>query len=144
MLGVTLFVGWTIAAVIVPRIADLYGRKITFIVNMIVQFIAMIFIVFAKSYNFMAFSLFLIGITSAGRWTVSYIYLCEFWTELNIKRFGPFVNASAAVCVFFSAFTLQFLTSNTAILTYIGLVMTLVSIVLSYLMLPESPKWLIG
>ena len=104
----------------------------------------MIFVALARSYSFMAFSLFIVGATSAGRWTVSYIYLCEFWTDKNIKSFGPTVNASAAVVLFLGAFILQFCTKNTNVLLYTGIIMTLASIIMCYSMLPESPKWLIG
>ena len=35
-LGSMIFIGWTIAAMIVPRISDLYGRKWTFVVNIVI------------------------------------------------------------------------------------------------------------
>ena len=104
-LGTMIFVGWTIAAAIVPRIADLYGRKWVFVINMIVQLIAIIAMIFAKSYIIMLVALFFVGMCSSARWAVSYVYLMEFLTEENIKCIGPFVNASAALALIIGAFT---------------------------------------
>ena len=138
------FIGWTLASVIVPRISDLYGRKTTFLVNMAAQFISLICMIYTKSYLLMQIALFVLGVCSVGRWTVTYIYLCEFWTEKNIKRFGPFINVSAAITLLVGAFTFQFLTRNIIYLEYAAVLMTIVSGCLSFMLIPESPKWLIG
>lgn len=54
----------------------------------------------------MSAALFVIGVCSSARWTVSYVYLMEFLTELKIKTVGPFVNASAALAFVIGAFVL--------------------------------------
>ena len=105
-LGTMIFTGWTSSAVIVPRISDLYGRKWTFIVNMFVQILAVLAMIYTKSYTVMAIALFFVGVCSSARWTVAYVYLMEFLTEANIKCIGPFVNASAALALFIGALTL--------------------------------------
>lgn len=92
----------------------------------------------------MSAGLFLIGVCSAGRWTVTYIYLIEFWTERNIKRFGPYVNASAALALIMGAFTFQVLTRNTQYLEYFAAILTILSGVAGFCLLPESPKWLVS
>ena len=96
-MGTLIFVGWTISALIVPRLADLYGRKWTFVVNTLVQLAALVTIIYSTSYTVVCCALFMIGACSSGRWTVSYVYLMEFLTEKNIKGIGPFFNASAGI-----------------------------------------------
>ena len=110
VLGMMIFIGWTISALFVPRIADLYGRKPTFIILMILQFAAILLLIFSGSYEVTATGLFFIGVCSVGRWTIGYIYLLEFWTESNIKKYAPFVNASAGLALIIGAFTLQVIT----------------------------------
>lgn len=92
----------------------------------------------------MSAGLFLIGVCCAGRWTVTYIYLIEFWSEENIKRYGPFVNASAAIALIVGAFTFQVLTRQTNYLEYFAAILTIVSGVMGFCLLPESPKWLVS
>ena len=71
---------------------------------------AIMFMIFTRSYEVMAAALFVVGMCSSARWTVSYVYLMEFLTEQNIKVVGPFVNASAALAFLIGAFILQFIT----------------------------------
>ena len=101
-----IFLGWTLAALLIPRISDLYGRKRVFLVNMLVQLAAIILMIFCKSFALMSVALFVIGVCSSARWTVSYVYLMEFLTEPKIKTVGPFVNASAALAFIIGAFVL--------------------------------------
>lgn len=144
VLGMMIFIGWTCAAAIIPRLSDLYGRKKVYVINMLIQLVALLIMIFAKSYESMGSGLFLIGACSAGRWTVSYVYLMEFWTEAYIKKYAPFVNASAALSLIIGAFTIQVLTKNTIVLEYLAAVLTVLSGLLGFFILPESPKWLVN
>ena len=100
--------------------------------------------IYAKSYTVMAVALFFVGMCSSARWAVSYVYLMEFLTTANIKCIGPFVNASAALAFIFGAFTFQVLTKNTIVLEYAAAAISLSTVILTALLLPESPKWLVG
>ena len=144
VLGMMIFIGWTVSAAIIPRLSDLYGRKKVYVINMLIQLVALLVMIFAKSYKSMATGLFLIGVCSAGRWTVAYVYLMEFWTEAYIKKYAPFVNASAALALIIGAFTIQVLTKNTIVLEYLAAVLTVLSGLLGLFLLPESPKWLVN
>lgn len=105
ILGSTLFLGWTVAAVTVTRLADIYGRKPSFVITYLVQILALVLIICSQSFAIMLLALFLIGVCAVGRWTITYIYLMEFWTEQSIKRYGAFINTSAAVTLLAGAFT---------------------------------------
>ena len=88
--------------------------------------------------------LFINGVCSAGRWTVTYVYLVEFMTEANIKYYVGMVNASAALALICGAFTFQVLTKDTAVLEYVSVALTVLSGLAGLAFLPESPKWLVG
>ena len=62
--------------------------------------------IYARSYTVMCAAMFIIGLCSSGRWTVTYVYLMEFLTEKNIKGLGPFFNASAGVSFMIGALVL--------------------------------------
>ena len=138
-----IFLGWTIGAVIVPRFADVYGRKLTYIFNYCMQLVAMLLLIYSNSFEITAGALFLIGVNCVGRWTVTYIYLTEFWTEESIKKYAAFINASSALSLIIAAFTLQFCTKKTITLVYTSALMTVIAI-FGILAIPESPKWLVS
>ena len=144
LLGTLIFSGWTVAAFFIPRLSDLYGRKWVFIGSMLTQLLALVAMLAAKSYTVMAVALFVIGMCSASRWTVSYVYLMEFLTDAKIKIIGPLVNASAAIAFLVGAFTLQFLTKNTIVLEYAAVGISIYSSIFCGLFLPESAKWLVN
>ena len=68
----------------------------------------------------------------------------EFWTESNIKKYAPFVNASAAVALILGAFILQVITKQTIVLVYTAGILTFLSALLAFFLMPESPKWLLN
>ena len=48
-MGSLVFAGWTFASLFVPRLADLYGRRLIFIINLVVQACIIGLIVVSKS-----------------------------------------------------------------------------------------------
>lgn len=86
--------------------ADLYGRKWTFAINLLFQVFSLLTMIFAKSYMGLFGALFVLGLCSSGRWTVTYIYVNEFLTERNIKCISPFFNACAGLAYVIGALLL--------------------------------------
>ena len=105
VLGMMIFTGWMLSSLVLPRISDLYGRKLVVVGNMLLQLVGLLLIVFAKSYTCMLAGLFINGVCSAGRWTVTYVYLMEFFTEANIKLYVGLINSCAALTLIAGAFT---------------------------------------
>uniref|UniRef100_A0A7S3HVQ1 Major facilitator superfamily (MFS) profile domain-containing protein n=1 Tax=Favella ehrenbergii TaxID=182087 RepID=A0A7S3HVQ1_9SPIT len=144
LMGTLIFSGWASTAFLIPWSSDLYGRKPILLINIAVQLAFLIVMIFTKSYWVMCTCLFFIGMCSSARWSTSYVYLMEFLTESNIKKVGPFVNASAALAFVIGASILQFLTKQTVVIEYIALAITLITLLLVAFFLPESPKWLVN
>jgi MFS family permease len=46
-LGSALFIGWTLSAFVIPRLADLYGRRVIFMFAIVIQTIAFTGLFFA-------------------------------------------------------------------------------------------------
>lgn len=78
LLGSLQFVGWAISAVITPRLADIYGRKIIFLVSMGIQLFAIILILISRNWVFTAALMFIFGVGGVGRSSISYLYMQEF------------------------------------------------------------------
>ena len=78
LMGSAYFLGFAISAGITPAISDKYGRKIPYILSLIMQTIAYAFIIWSKNiYMTIAFYLF-VGLSAGGRVCIGSMYQAEF------------------------------------------------------------------
>ena len=74
LMGSAYFLGFAISAGITPAISDKYGRKIPYILSLIMQTIAYAFIIWSKNiYMTIAFYLF-VGLSAGGRVCIGSMY----------------------------------------------------------------------
>lgn len=76
-IGSILFIGWSGAAFVLPRIADIMGRKPVFCVSMLIQTFAYIGLFLSQNIYVTYFFMFLFGTASVGRCSISFLYLME-------------------------------------------------------------------
>ena len=143
-MGSLVFAGWFFASFFVPRLADLYGRRPIFIINLLVQACVIGLLILSKSQTLTTICLFVMGMCAAGRWTIGYVYLSEFLAQRNVLIVAPVVNASAALAIVASTVTFQFITTYTVYFEVFTLVLNIVLVVLIFFFIPETPKWLIS
>jgi MFS family permease len=77
MLGSSQFIGWMVGSMILPRIGDLYGRKMPFIISVLAACILYILVFFATTLSQMTWIFFFTGITQAGKFSMAHVYLQE-------------------------------------------------------------------
>ena len=138
------FIGWTTSSLFIPRLSDLYSRKLWVLFMMALQFMTIIALMNCHSYKTTLGLLLVMGMCATGRWAISYVYMMEFLTEAQIKKVGPFINATAAFPIVIGAFLFQVVTKQTIVMEWIALTMNGVILVSIALLLPESPKLLIN
>ena len=88
LLGSSLFIGWTASAIVLPRLSDLYGRKIIFIVSMVIQAIAFAGFFVSRNIDLSTGCMFLMGVASVGRCSISYLYMMELLPANRQVLFG--------------------------------------------------------
>lgn len=88
LIGSSLFIGWAAGAVVLPRLADLYGRKIVFIVSMIIQTISLVGFFFSRNIDLTTACMFVLGVSSTGRCAISYLYMMELLPANRQVLFG--------------------------------------------------------
>ena len=81
MIGSVYFIGWTLAAFILPRQADIYGRRVVFWGSMIGHLLIYISIMLSNSLNLTLVLMFALGIFSCGRAAVGFLYMSELLPE---------------------------------------------------------------
>jgi MFS family permease len=77
MIGSCFFIGCFIGSFILPRIADIKGRKPMFLLGLILYIICVIGLLFSNNKILMYFFLIIGGISETGRYYVAYVYAIE-------------------------------------------------------------------
>ena len=77
-MGSMYFFGWTISCVAVPRLSDVYGRRIPVIVSATVQCGCYLTIIFSRNLELTISFFFFLGLTCSGKIIVNYVYFMDF------------------------------------------------------------------
>lgn len=84
------FIGWSIASLIVPPFADIYGRKYVFIVSIIIYLYCYASVLLSSNFYTVIGLFFIIGSLNVGKSQICYLYL----QELVPKRYRTVVGSS--------------------------------------------------
>lgn len=143
LLGSLQFVGWAISAVITPRLADIYGRKIIFLASMAIQLIAIILILFSRNWVFTAVLMFVFGTGGVGRSSISYLYMQEFLPSNRQTLVGTILQLNNGFVAIYTVIYYWFISKNWIYINAFGGFLTILSAV-GVWFLPESPKFFIS
>ena len=144
LIGSATFVGWALMTLVIPPMADKYGRRNIFLVTSLVAAIIMAAqLILAKNIYVTFVLMLLIGMTFPGNTSIAFVYMCEFLTPDQQVVFST-------VCMFFDCtvflqFTIYYwlVTNNYIWLTSFGAILTIVGTLGAYFFMPESPLWLL-
>ena len=78
LIGMVWFIGWVMALFIIPRIADLFGRKFVYIFTMVGGTIVYAAVLLCTNVYFLIVLFFLSGIFVGIRMSMGYVYMMEF------------------------------------------------------------------
>ena len=75
--GSSVFGGWMIGSIFIPRLGDLYGRKKPFMTSLLIALIAHICLCIPKNLYLTAVLFFIFGTCCSGRYAIAFVYLSE-------------------------------------------------------------------
>ena len=81
LIGSMFFIGCFVGSFILPRCADVFGRKPLFLIGLALYIIVIILLYFASSLWELYVLMFLGGISETGRYYVAYVYCVEMMPE---------------------------------------------------------------
>lgn len=127
----------------IPRLADVYGRRPMFILGLILFIATCIGLIVSRDIMAMYAFLFLGGISECGRCYVAYVYAIEIIPKrmqslAGLIYFLGFATCKILVCLYFMLSKEK----HWYILALIAIGMSLVSLFLTIVYLPESPRFL--
>ena len=97
-----LFAGWALAATFLPRLGDIYGRRIIYIGAMIAHGIFYAGIILSGSRVLTTVFMFFLGMASVGRATVGYLYVMELVPTPQQTTVGTVLMIMNSVITIFS------------------------------------------
>jgi MFS family permease len=78
LIGSMFFFGWMCSLLVIPRLADKFGRKWFVRGGLMLQTVCFFMFFFTKDLTVVLVGMFMVGLSVAGKSTVEYIYICEF------------------------------------------------------------------
>lgn len=142
MLGSAFFIGILSAMMVVPRATDLWGRKYLFVLTMAVSFTAQFGLIISDSLTASIVYMIMIGTTFPGKNVVGLNYMLEFIPENNQTFYvtcGMIIECST---LFGMSYGLQVYNRNWLWTQVLGLIGTAFALIVSAILMPESPKFL--
>lgn len=106
LLGTMIFLGWMTSSLVIPRLSDIFGRKIFFLGFQVMQVLALIAVNYSTSLGAALLSLFCLGFSGVGRSPIVFIYMQEMLTPDYQKLAGPIFATSCAFCLMIGTFML--------------------------------------
>lgn len=106
MVGSSFFIGAFAGSFVLPRLADIYGRKPMFLIGLALYIISNILLVNSNSKAMLYAMIVLGGISETGRYYVAYVYVTEIVPErLNhiagLAIFFVMATVKIIVCLYF-------------------------------------------
>ena len=100
-IGSSFFVGTFLGAFILPRAADVVGRKPIFMLGLVIYIFVSVDLMFASTYYELLGLLVMSGVGECGRYYVAYVYAIEIFPTQNQKVVGILIFICFSICKVF-------------------------------------------
>lgn len=142
-IGASYFIGWTATCLIIPPLADRIGRKYVYRVALTLNIFAMIGLVLSRSLNLTIGIITFIGVITAGRILVGYVYACDFLTPKWRILYGTLNITIDGTTTLWAALYFDFVSKRAIYFECFGILLAIMALVLHCILVPESPFWLL-
>jgi MFS family permease len=143
LIGSSIFIGWTIAAFIIPRQADIHGRRKIFMFSMAIQSVTFLALYFSHDVNFTTVLMFIFGVASVGRCSISFLYLMELLPSNTQIIAGTCLQVHNSLLALFACIYFWVIWKNWLGIEIMAGLMGAIGGLGAFFM-PESPKFLIS
>jgi MFS family permease len=142
-IGSSFFVGTFIGSILIPRAADVVGRKPMFVLGLVIYIFVIVGLIFASNYYTLMVLLAISGIGEAGRYYVAYVYVIEIFhskyqSAAGIAIFICFSASKVFICLQFMLIPYR----NWLGMAYISFILAVGSLIMTIFTMPESPRFL--
>ena len=142
VIGSMFFVGTFSGSFVLPRAADIYGRKPLFLIGLSLYICVDTALFFVNTLPMLYVLMFLGGISETGRYYVAYVYCIEMMPEKVQDATGLYIFLVFGTAMTYIAIQFWFITKDCFVNNWIALVLAIISLICVTIYLPESPRYL--
>jgi len=142
LIGSMFFLGAFAGSFILPRAADIVGRRPIFLLGVSIYICVVVGLYFCDNLYLLYFLLFAGGISETGRYYVAYVYVVEMMPKNVQDTAGLYIFMVFGVAMTYIALQFWFLTKDVYVNNFIALGLALISLVSVTFWLPETPHFL--
>ena len=143
LFGSLFFFGYLSSCLVFPPMADIYGRKIFVIIVCILQGLCFLVLLFVPDKIVYYATIFVFGVSIPLKNMMAYTHLMEFLPG-KVTEYSGYLFFTEGMILVISPLILIFLTVNTNIFLWIGVIQNLIAIALFIFMyVPESTIFLL-
>lgn len=136
------FAGWASTVLILPLLADKFGRKWIVFPCTVLMAIVMILMTFVShSIDFTISLVFMAGMATSGTISAGYCYAQEFFTPKYKILYGFSYNSLEGIIYIFQTIYFAYLFKQSLYISSFGCVMAVISVIALFFYVPESPLW---
>ncbi|CDW73598.1 solute carrier family member 5 [Stylonychia lemnae] len=143
LIGSIYFVGWAVAAIFLPRLSDLFGRKWVYFYSMLFHGLVYLGLILSHNLNLTIVLMGFFGFCSLGRASVGYLYMQELTPIKQQTIIGTILSITGGLVTVFIALYFLYVSKHWEGFQIFGCATNFL-IVVSIPFLPESPKYLIS
>jgi MFS family permease len=133
--------GWSAGCLFIPRLGDLYGRRIPYLISLGVSVGVYLGLILSNNIYLTMAMFFLLGLATPGKSNIAYVYLLELVpTDWQTYVGTALLFADGSTMIFLSLY-FRYLTKYWLPFQIYGIIATSVAFIGSFLA-PESPKYL--
>lgn len=143
MIGSSFFIGWTLTTILLPAMADKYGRKWIFRLSTLTTGIAMVFLLISTELYLTVLMMFICGLATPGRISVGFVYGTEFFPKSLRSVYGTCFLVIDTCTLPLTALYFGWVDVDYRPLLIFGTSFSFFSCAGQFMFIPESPLWLL-
>jgi MFS family permease len=141
LIGSMYLLGWAIGCLVIPRLGDLYGRKIPCAASIGPSLLVHMGLILSQNIYLTMVLFWLLGLTCPGKSNIAYVYLLELVpTKMQTYVGTALLFADGSTMIFLSLY-FRFISKNWLWFQIFALSLTTLAFLVT-LIAPESPKYL--
>ena len=133
--------GWSMACLFVPRLGDLYGRRLPFLISNGISLLAFLGLMLSNNITLTTGLFFLLGTCTPGKSSIGYIYLLELIPSIWKTYVGTSLLFADGSTMIFLSLYFRYINKNWLWLEIFAFFLMIISHI-GLMLVPESPKYL--
>ena len=142
LMGSMVFFGWVVTLPWMPRLSDMYGRKMIFNIGMLTDLVMFVFMFYTTNINSMIMVSFVFGLATTIRLNIGFVYMMELMPKRNQTFYGSIYIVLEGLILLLGTLYFWFVSKQWIYFTLFGFFLQIFNVI-TIQFLPESPRLMV-